>query len=172
MSERSDIGSLNLFEVRGSRAFYTFWCIAAGALAWLSSVSWGWGLMGLAVFGAHSAWALVGLLNRRIRLRVTEDGIVDENFWWSPGLVPWEEMLDVRATKWGLVEIDLRDKSAFFERLSPLAQLVRVKQRLSGLGPALIVPWSLEGSKRDLLESLETGLDSSTVAAARLSVSS
>ena len=122
----------------------------------------------MALFGSYSVWSLMRFVRPRVRVRITEDGIVDESFWWySPGLIRWDEIVDFRTTKWGLVRIDLVDEAAFLERLSGLKQLARIKSMLNGLGPALIVPWALEGSKRDLMETLETALDSYTLAAAR-----
>ncbi len=80
------------------------------ALAVLSATAWG--PLGLIIFGAHAVWAFRRLLDPRPRIRLSSDGIVDKNFWYSPGLIPWEEILDVRSTRLGLIEVDLKDESA------------------------------------------------------------
>ncbi len=168
MSESVDGGPADVMEIRDSRPFYALSSIAYGTLAWWSSASLGVGAVGLVVFGSYSLWSLLRFIWPRVRLRITEDGIVDETFWWySPGLIEWGEIVDFRTTKWGLIRIELVDEDSFLGRLSGLRQLTRVKSMLYGLGPALLVPWVLEGSKRDLLGSLEARLDAYTLAAAR-----
>ncbi|MBT8487821.1 MAG: hypothetical protein KJO65_03230, partial [Gemmatimonadetes bacterium] len=96
------------------------------------------------------------------RLCVTEAGIVDEMFWYSPGLIPWQDVTDVRPTRWGLVEIDLVDDDVFLQRLGPLSQMARFKQQLYGFGPALVVPWVLRGRRRTIVDRLQDGLDAYT----------
>jgi hypothetical protein len=107
------------------------------------------------------------LFDQRPRIRITADGIVDENFWYSPGLIPWEEIVDVRATGLGLIEVDLSDASAFLERLSPMRQVARFKMQLLGFGPAVITPWGLDRSGREVVALLQDGLDEHVVLSAR-----
>ena len=159
LSRPADAHHADPVEIRDSRIFFASWGILTGSLAALSVVSWGLGPFGLVVFGTHAVWSLTRLLSRRVRVRITQEGVVDENYWLSPGLITWDEILDVRPTKWGLIEIDLADEDAFLERRSTLAQLAIFKQQLYGLGPAVIVPWSLRGTRRELLDALETAMD-------------
>jgi hypothetical protein len=146
--------------------FYAISGEVAGSLAVLSAISWAWGpagvagLVGMGVFGINAAWALHRLFRRKARLRITEQGIIDEQFWYSPGLIKWDEILDVRPSRWGYIEIDLADKPAYFRRLSGLAQTVRAYMRLWGFGPAAISSWGLEASRGEIIEALETGMDS------------
>lgn len=172
LSESVYGGLPDVMEIRDSRPFYALSSIGYGTLAWWSSSSLGLGAAGLVVFGSYSLWSLLRFVRPRVRLRISEDGIVDETFWWySPGLIRWGEIVDFRTTKWGLVQIELVDEDSFLGRLSGLRQFTRVKSMLYGLGPALLVPWVLEGSKRDLLGSLKTRLDAYTLAAVRRGVS-
>ncbi len=149
-----------------SKTFYGALFVVFAAMATMSS-PWPWTVL----FGAQSLWAFLRLINQRVRLRVTADGIIDETFpWYSPGLIRWEGIRDVRAGKWGGIEIELKDQKAFFYRLSPPAALARAIWRLFGLGPAVINPVYFKGSRRELLESLEAALDSYTLDAVRQSV--
>ena len=166
MSESLDAQATAPIEIRDSRTFWAFYCALAGSLAALSE-GWGWGPVGLLVSGTHTAYSLVRLLSRRTRLRITDEGIVDEIFWYSPGLIKWDEILDVRAARWGAIEVDLLYANAFLARLSDLAQLRRIKQRLMGFGPAVIFPWGLGGPRRELIEMLETGMDSYALSVVR-----
>ncbi len=173
MNESLDAPAVDQIEIRDSRLFYAICSEVAGSLALLSAISWAWGpagvagLVGLGVFGANAAWALTRLFRRKARLRITEQGIIDEQFWYSPGLIKWDEILDVRESRWGYIEIDLADKQAYFRRLSGLAQTVRGYQRLWGFGPAAIHTWGLEASKGEIIEALETGMDSHALSMVR-----
>lgn len=153
--------------IHDSKGFYACWCIGMAILAGASATLPGVGPYGLVVFGAHAVWALYRLMDRQARIRVTREGIVDENFWYSPGLIPWEEILDVRVTQLGLIEVDLRDESAFWARLSPLRQIARFKHQLFGFGPALITPWGLDGSTGEVVGLLQAGLDDHVLSTAR-----
>ena len=159
MNESLDAPAVDQIEIRDSRLFYAICSEVAGSLALLSAISWAWGPAGVAgLVGA--AWALHRLFHRKARLRITDQGIIDEQFWYSPGLIKWDEILDVRESRWGYIEIDLADKQAYFRRLSGLAQTVRAYQRLWGFGPAAISSWGLEASRGEIIEALETGMDS------------
>lgn len=149
-------------EFKGSRVFFGVLLLVVGffaaGLAALGSVV----LSSLAVL--YGGWAGFRLIAPG-RVRATEDGIVDETFWYSPGLIPWAHVTDVRPTRWGLVEIDLVDEDIFLEGLGPLVQVALFKQRLYGFGPALLVPWVLRGSRRTIVDGLQVGLDAYTHAA-------
>jgi hypothetical protein len=155
----------DVISFRDSRTFYGASCVALAAMATMSS-PWPWTVL----FGAQSLWAFLRFINQRVRLRVTDDGIVDETFsWYSPGLIRWEGIRDVRAGRWGGIEIELKDPKAFYYRLSPPAALSRAISRLFGLGPAVINPSYYKASRRELLESLEAALDSYTLDTVRQS---
>ena len=162
MGEHPDTSG-DLIEIRDSKDFYGASCIGCVGLAVYFSEPW------MALFlGSYSVWSFLRAVSGRVRVRVTEDGIVDETFrWYSPGLIRWEEIRDVREGRWGGIEIELLDEKTFLNRLSPLAVLARTISRLYGLGPAVINPMYFEGSRRELLEPLEAAFDSSVLAAAR-----
>jgi len=164
-SEPSEEHSGEPIEIRDSRPFYGFWCLLTGSLAGLTAFAWGWGPIGLLVFGLHSVWSFLRLFSRRARLCITEEGIVDANFWTSPGLIRWEEVLDVQPTRWGLIEVKLLDEQAFWSRQSFWAQLARAKLLLYGYQGTVIVPWGLAGSRRKLVQTLQDGLDAAEIAA-------
>lgn len=145
-------------ELRDSKAFWGTVAVATGALA-LASSGTGLGPFGLVLFGGYATWAVSRLLHRPVRLAVNAQGIVDRTFWFSPGLIPWSEIVDVRPGRFGFIDIELRDEAAFMERLPPLRRLARWKFALYGLGPAAMNPWPLPASRREIVEALESGLD-------------
>lgn len=147
------------FEFKGSRAFFGVLLLGSGVIAAAIAALGAVVLSSLAVL--YAGWAGYRVI-RPGRLCVTEAGIVDETFWYSPGLIPWREVTDVRPTRWGLVEVDLVDESVFLERLGALSRMARFKQQLYGFGPALIVPWVLHGRRRTIVERLQDGLDAYT----------
>ena len=150
---------LAAIEIHDSRLFLGLYSggmtIAAIAGALLS----GWGPVLPIIFGTHALWSLRRLFDRRPRLRVSAEGIRDENFWYSPGLIRWEEIRDVRRTRFGLIEIELRDEGAFLDRLSWLQQLPRLKFAMFGFGPALVTPWGFKGTTREVVTTLQQGLE-------------
>lgn len=111
------------------------------------------------VTGMHMVWAVLRLLWRRPRLRVTGEGVVDEHFWYSSGLLPWSAIRDIRPTKWGLIQIELRDEDAYYGALHPLKTLGLLKMRIFGFPPALLTPWALRGSRGEIVSGLKEGLD-------------
>lgn len=111
------------------------------------------------VTGMKMVWATLRLLWRRPRLRVTSEGVVDENFWYSSGLLPWSIIRDIRPTKWGLIQIELLDEDAHYELLHPLKRLALLKMRILGLPLGLLMPWGLRGSRGEIVSQLKDGLN-------------
>lgn len=146
-------------EIRDSRLFYVSWSVATSALAVALVTVPGIGPFLTVLFGAHALWALRRLFDRRARIQITSEGIVDRNFWYSPGLIRWEEIIDIYSRGLGLIEVQLRDEISFWDRLSPLRQLARYKFQLFGYGPALITSWGLERSGSVVVDMLQAGLD-------------
>ena len=153
-------------EIRDSRVFYGLWVALSWSLATLCLAAGGPGLIGFIVFGVHALWSSSRLILQQAPLLITEEGVVGVVHGLAPGLVSWgglitwDEILDVRKCKWGLIEIQLADEEAFLERQSALVGLSALKLRIAGLGPAVIAPWGLEGSRREVLDVLETAMDS------------
>lgn len=119
------------------------------------------------MLGGFALWASSRVVHRPARIVLTEEGIVDRTFWYSPGFIPWGEIINIRPARWGRVDIDLRDKASFLERLPPIKKLRRYRWRLYGLGPAALNPLLLGISRRDLVETLQAGLDEYTLAEVR-----
>ena len=116
-----------------------------------------------AVFALSAAWAGLRLLRPKVRVQITEEGIVDENFWYSPGLIPWDNVLDIQKGPWATITVDLRDEAAFFDGLDPLQVIPRVKWRLLGFGPATISALILDASHDEVVDELQAGLDAYTL---------
>ena len=107
----------------------------------------------------------------RTRVRVTEEGIEIRYFVHPPGLIPWDEVLDIREGRW-VVELELKDAKAFRESLSPIDRRITDLNRLVyGFGPTAVSSLLLDGSKPEIRKALETALDSYTLAAFRDDVS-
>ena len=154
-------------EVYDSVLFLLVWLVGSGALLLASTLSWGWGILGMFVFGGHTGWALFRLLRRKARLRITEEGIIDRTFWHSPGLIPWEQIIRVRPARWGMISVEIRDEDEFMAKQSTLANLARIKFLMFNLGPAAIYSLPLQGSRKKLLQALEAGLDAHELARVR-----
>ena len=92
-SETRDLGGVEIYD---SKVFYASWFAGMAFLAVASLALPGVGPVGLVVFGSHAVWADTRLESPRPRIRVTPEGLIDENFWYSPGLIRWGEILDVR----------------------------------------------------------------------------
>jgi len=155
-------------DIYDSRPFYALWFVVMAALAFAVGTMPGLGPLIAMVFGIHALWALRRLFFRRPRVRITAEGIVDRNFWYSPGLIRWEDIIDVYSTGLGLIEVELKDEMAFWERLSPLGQMARYKLQLLGYGPALITPWGLERSGSEVVDMLQAGLDEHVLQSAQV----
>lgn len=144
-------------EIHGSRLFFGSVGLLA-AVAAIACASAGQ-VFFATIAAAYAGWSGFRLWIKPAWVRVTTEGIVDETFWYSPGLIRWSEIIDIRETRWGLIEIDLLDETAFWERLGPLRQLARIKYQLYGFGPASIVSWTLKGRRSDIVDRLQDGLD-------------
>ena len=155
-------------DIHDSRPFYASWFVGMTALAFAVGTVPGLGPLLAMVFGIHAVWALSRLFARRPRIQITSEGIVDRNFWYSPGLIRWEEIIDVYSRGLGFIEVELKDETAFWERLSPLRQIARYKFQLFGYGPALITPWGLERSGSEVVDMLQAGLDEHVLQTARV----
>ena len=167
MDETSSSAAGSSVEIYDSPLAVLAWLILCVGLLLSSTFLWDWGAFGVIIFGTHAVYAGARLLHRPVRLRITEEGIVDRIVWPSAGLIRWEEILELRPTRWGLIEIRLRDPDAFMEQRSTLFQLSRFKVLIRGWSPAVLFSLFLTGSRKHLLEQLESGLDAFTLTAVR-----
>jgi len=151
-------------HVPASTAFWSIWLGVSGVSA-VGLVSTGHPLAFLLalIFGFHAGFALKQLTREDPGLRITNEGVIDNSHWWHSGLIPWNEIVDIHASRWGMIEIKLRNESVFWQRLTPLQQLAHIKTQLYGFSPALIVPWLLVGARSQIVEELQTGLDQYTL---------
>lgn len=150
-----------------SRLTVLAWFLLCVGLLLCSTLIWGWGVVGAVLFGTNAVFGGARLLGRPVRLQITDDGLLDQNFWPYAGFIPWDEILEFRPRRWGLIEIRLRDADSFLERHSPFFQLSRTKVLVRGLSPVVLWTPFLSGSKADLLVQLESGLDRFTLAGIR-----
>ena len=149
-----------LFEARDSRAFWLVMVLTFTVLAVVSSAVWGWGAAGIGFFGLQGVWSLLRVLDRRPRLIVTEEGVIDRTYLLlSPGLIPWSEIARFEPSRLGMIRVELRDEGAFWARLSPLQKFAAGKLHLYGLGPAAIQSWVLDSSQSDFLDELDFAAD-------------
>jgi hypothetical protein len=110
-------------EFRDSLPVYLVWLVAMVVLTTCAVAFWPtWGPTPLLAFGSAAVAAALRVLRRRVRLRIAEEGIIDHTGWYSPGLIPWEDVVDVRPGPWGYVQLDLTEASSFWERQTPLRQ--------------------------------------------------
>ncbi|MCG6989136.1 MAG: hypothetical protein LJF06_13285 [Gemmatimonadetes bacterium] len=155
-------------EYRDSLPVYLVWLVAMVVLTVCAVAFWPtWGPTPLLVFGSAAVAAALRVLRRRVRLRITEEGIIDRTGWYSPGLIPWEDVVDVRPGPWGYVQLDLTEASSFWERQTPLRQLHMMSAQLWGLSPATISSLGLAASRRTILRAMEVGMDRHALASLR-----
>ena len=93
-------------EFYDSRLFLFLYSLLCFVLLAFSTLVWGWGPLGIICFGPSVVWSLVRLAFRRARLRIDEEGVVDRYMWFSPGLIPWHQIIEVRNSLIQLVGID------------------------------------------------------------------
>jgi hypothetical protein len=164
--ETTGVATFDERELRDSWKFLTGYLVACIALLVVTTVV-GLGGLGVVVVGPCLLWAATRLLRRPVRLRISRDGIVDHTHLFSPGLVPWDRIVDVTPTRWGMIDIEIRDEAEFFQRASPLGRLVMGFHRVLGLGPCLLPPWLLGMSRRHLVDVIESGMDHFALTQAR-----
>lgn len=148
-------------EFRDSWPFYLIVMVVTVALTVCSVEYWpAWGPVPLFVFGAAAVVAALRVFRRHVRLGVTEEGIIDRTRWYSPGLIPWKDIVDVRVGPWGLIQLDLAEGSSFWERQTPLHQLHMLRTQFWGLSPATISPMGLAAPRHAIVRAMEEGMDS------------
>ncbi|MBT8397721.1 MAG: hypothetical protein HKO65_05830 [Gemmatimonadetes bacterium] len=116
------------------------------------------GMMGLIVFAPHAVYSLQRLIRRKVRIRISPKGILEKNFWYSPGFIPWDQVLGVRKSRFGMIEIEVKNPQALLEKQTPLAELVMRRNRFRGMGLVAVLPWGLEATRTELIDAFEHGL--------------
>jgi len=166
-----EVTDLSVVEIGDSRTFLFAHLLGSAALAIgslaLVSLAPALGVVGSIAFSLHTAWSARRLVAPKVRLRITEEGVLDDVHWYSPGFIPWEEIYNVRKTSYGLIELDLVDDDAFRERLSFFQRMVRLHWGFYGMGPEMVSSWPLASTKNEVFVALESGLEAFTLAAVR-----
>ena len=155
-------------EFRDSWPFYLILLVATVALTVCSVAYWPvWRPVPLFFFGSAAVGATLRVLRRRVRLRINEEGILDRTHWYSPGLIPWQDIIDVRVGRWGTIEIDLAESSSFWERQTVLRQLHMMRAQVWGMGPAAVSPLGLSATRHTILQAMEERMSRHALASLR-----
>ena len=126
------------------------------------------GLGGAIVSTAGGLNALQLLRDRRPALQVTEEGILNRTYWNATTLVPWDEVVDVRRSRFSwITEIVLTDPGAFRSRqILPIRIMMRVTS-LFGIGSLPVYLPQVAASRQEVSRLLHHALDASQLAEIR-----
>lgn len=168
-SSKSPDGVVEYYD---SRPIYLTWfnvCLLACVVLVLASLNGGgpFGMIGALPFGLSALYSFPRLVSRRVRLAISEEGILEQNFWYSPGFLPWDQVLAVRRRMWGLIEVEIRDPDSLLGKQPLLRKLGMRWLRLRGYGLVVITPWGLEGEGSEIVGTLQDGLEEFNLAAVR-----
>jgi hypothetical protein len=125
------------------------------------------GGVGALYFGARIVYLARRLIGKVPRVLLTEDGVIDRSFFYSVGLIPWEDIVEVRHKGMGMVNVTVRDPDKL---LAPLGvhQLFMIGwMQLWGFGPIAINSWTLDRTSRELVDLLDEGMDAYALRALR-----
>ena len=105
------------------------------------------------------------LRDPRPALQISEEGVLNRTQWSSTKLVPWEDILEIRKTRFPtLLEIVLRDPEVFRRRQT---LTIRIYMSLPGRGQFLVYLPSLNAPKAEVFHELVAALDAVELAAVR-----
>ena len=124
--------------------------------------------MGTVLFFALGRNVVRLLRDPRPALQISEEGILNRTYSSSAELVPWEDVLEIRKTRFPTVlEMVLRDPEAFRRRQT---LTTRIWMRFTSLflpGPFLVYLPQLNASRAEVLHQLVAALDAVELAAVR-----
>ena len=149
-------------EVRESRLYYGDAAATTGLVASLSAF-FGLGPVTPVFFGAATAWCVLRCLRPRVRLRLTDEGIVEEGGWGGSELIRWIEVADVRPARRAAVRVELVDEDGFRRGRRWWKRLASAQPTTAGLGPVVFNAWALAGSRSQIVAALQNALDSHTI---------
>jgi hypothetical protein len=133
--------------------------LIAFALGSISSAAGTWPVAGLAaLFGVQSLYYLRYALFPELRVRLTEQGIELGSRTGSPLSIEWSEVLDVSRSRFGRVEIKVRDGSDVWRRLPRWGRWRREHFSLRP-GPITLHGWRLTPDTESIFRALEDGMD-------------
>ncbi len=109
------------------------------------------------------------LRDPRPALQISEEGVLNRTLSWSAKVVPWEDILEIRKTRFPtLLEIVLRDPEAFRRRQTLTTRIwMRIHARFRGPGLFLVYLPQLNASKAEVFDQLVAALDAVELAAVR-----
>jgi len=126
------------------------------------------GAMGTVLFFGLGRNVVRLLRDPRPALQISEEGILNRTYSSSAELVPWEDVLEIRKTRFPTVlEMVLRDPEAFRRRQT---LTTRIWMRFTSLflpGPSLVYLPQLKASRAEVLHQLVAALDAVELAAVR-----
>lgn len=112
--------------------------------------------------------ALQLLRDQRPALKVSEEGILNRTYWNATTLVPWDEVVDIRRTRFSWIsEIVLADAEAFRSRqVLPIRIMMRVTS-LFGIGSLPVYLPQFAASRDEVSRRLSEALEARELAVIR-----
>lgn len=129
------------------------------ALGTISTAAGTWPVATLAaLFGVQSLVYLRYALFPELRVRLTEQGIVLGAHSGLPVSIEWSEVLDVNRSRFGRVEIRVRDEADVWRRMPRWS---RWRREHFGFrpGPITLRAWQLSPDTESIFRALEDGMD-------------
>ena len=181
MGESHPNSVIEPFEAYAYRAGFVVALVAAVLLvvASVDVLIGGWpsgGLPGFLGFLPHQFWGILGTLyfstmglnilrlalSPKPALSFSEDGVLNRTYLSSGTLVPWEDILEIKKTRFpGVRTIVLRDPAAFRRRQTLMGRFIMRVTTIVGLGLLPIHMWQLKARRAEVESRLEDGLEAS-----------
>ncbi len=125
-----------------------------------------WGVLGTVYFSTMGLYTLRLALSPKPALSFSQDGVLNRTYFSSGTLVPWEDILDIKKTRFpGVRTIVLRDPAAFRRRQTLMGRFIMRVTTILGLGPLPIHLWQLNARRAEVESRLEDGLEASQLQA-------
>ncbi len=146
-----------------ARSYYGLGGIALGvasfALGTISFAAGSWLAATLAVlFGAQSLLYLRLAVFPEVRFRLTEWGVEVGARSGSPMVIEWSEVLDVHRSRFGQIEIKVRDEAEVWRKMSRWSRWRREHFSFRPR-PVTIEGWRLSPDTESIFRALEDGMD-------------
>lgn len=106
------------------------------------------------------SWSFRFLLDRRPRLSISADGILNRTYWHVATVIPWNEVVEVRKTGIpGIREVVLRDPQRWLRGQPASVRAGSRVTRLLGMGRIPLNLWVLSDSRVHVDEQVQAALD-------------
>ena len=127
-----------------------------------------WGVLGTLYFSTMGLNILRLALNPKPALSFSEDGVLNRTYLSSGRLVRWDDVLEIKRTRFpGIRTIVLRDPAGFRRRQPLLGRFIMRLTTILGLGPLPIHMWQLNARWAEVESRLEDGLQASQLRSVR-----